>query len=170
MVFHTYKVIHSTKTCNNLYQHDQHNFLVPFIPNIRSKSWWIIKLWGTDFRIYEILTLERQRGDNFRKSGYGPCGKFRWMKNLLFGSAGIILENKDVLEPGVGVIVKFSSGVPHSVDVWVRVYHNSISIFPWRSAHISDPRRGVRGASRRAILCKKGIIIPGGWAIISSHI
>ena len=52
------------------------------------------------------------------------------MKNLLFGSAGVILENIDVLEPGVGVIVKFSSGVPHSVDVGVRVRHNSISIFP----------------------------------------
>ena len=52
------------------------------------------------------------------------------MKILLFGSVGVVLENKDVLEPGVGVIVKLSSGVPHSVNEGVSVRHNSVSIFP----------------------------------------
>ena len=52
------------------------------------------------------------------------------MKNLLFGPVVGILEDKDVLEPGVGVIVKFSSCVPHSVNVVVRVYYNSLYIFP----------------------------------------
>ena len=171
MGVHSCQVIHSIKTCNSLHQHDHHNFPIRFIPHRLSKCWGILKSWGRDVRIYDILTVESQRGDNFRKSGYGPCGKFRWMKNLLFGPAGVILENKDVLEPGVGVIVKFSSGVPHSVNVGISERRNSISIFPWRSANISDPRRGVRRVvSRRAILCEKGIIIPGGGAIISSHI
>ena len=77
MVFHTYKVIHSTKTCNNLYQHDQHNFPIPFTPHRRFKCWGIIESLGRDVRIYDILTVERLREDNFRRCFDSPCGNFQ---------------------------------------------------------------------------------------------
>ena len=66
-----------------------------------------------------LLSFDCQQLDGtiFGRCFDSRCGNFKLVKNLLFGSAGVILENKDVLEPGVGVIVKISSGVPHSVDV-----------------------------------------------------